>query len=118
MQRWTVRYMYCNMSIGTVYSGIWLLFHPGSNNNKKGGNKIVVLPFFVAKNVTKFKNILFLNRCSKKFEPVDKKLSLDSEIWVGDPRSRIRKKPFPGGGGVKKAPDPGSRIRYTATISA
>jgi hypothetical protein len=31
-----------------------------------------------------------------------------SKIWVWDPRSRIRKKPFPDPG-VKKAPDPGSR---------
>ncbi len=35
-----------------------------------------------------------------------------SKIWVWDPRSGIRKKPIPDPG-VKKAPDPGSRIRNT-----
>jgi hypothetical protein len=34
-----------------------------------------------------------------------------SKIWVWDPRSGIRKKPFPDPDpGVKKAPDTGSRI--------
>jgi hypothetical protein len=42
-----------------------------------------------------------------------------SKIWVWDMGSGIRKKPIPHPGpGVKKAPDPGSRIRNTGCSKA
>ncbi len=80
---------------------------PGSKNSTK---KLVVKPFFVATNFTKF---YFLNaeeknlgQFSKKFLP--KNLALGSKKWAWDPGSG--KKPIPDPGpGVKKAPDPGSR---------
>ncbi len=49
---------------------------PGSNSNnkKRRGGKFVVLTSFVATNFSRLKNISFLNRYRKIFEPTDKEL--------------------------------------------
>jgi hypothetical protein len=77
---------------------------------------------FVATNFRKLNIILFLKCRRKKFGPnftellkfLPKKLSLSSQKYgfgIRDTRSGIRKKPIPvPDPGVKKAPDPGSRI--------
>jgi hypothetical protein len=45
--------------------------YPGSNNsNKGGGEKFVVLPFFLATNFTEQQIILFLNMYRKKIVPI------------------------------------------------
>ncbi len=53
------------LRIRDVYLGsrILIFVHPGSknNNNIEGWKKCIVLPFFVAINITKLKIILFLN---------------------------------------------------------
>jgi hypothetical protein len=48
---------------------------PGSkNSNKRGVKKLVVIPFFVAINITKLKIISFFKCCRKKSGPILKKL--------------------------------------------
>ncbi len=69
-------------------------------------------------------NIILLLKCWRKkiwpnfqriIEVYTQKILIKlSKIWVWDPRSGIRKKFIPGPG-VKKAPDPGSRIQISNT---
>jgi hypothetical protein len=113
---------------------------PKTATKERGEIKFVVITFYVATNFTKFQIILVLKCWRKKFGPnvkelqnfLPKKLSISSQKYgfgIRDPRSGIRKKPIPDPGsriqgskrhripdpGVKKAPDPGSRIRIRNT---
>jgi hypothetical protein len=85
--------------------------------------KLVVKPFLVATNFTKLKLFYFSNAEEKKFVSVfkelsnflPKNLSLSSKkygVGIRDPKSgkNLFRIPDPGPG-VKKAPDPESRIR-------
>ena len=53
-----------------------------NSNKREGWKKIVVKPFFVAKNFTKLKIILFFKCVRKKFGPVLKKLELFTQKFV------------------------------------
>ncbi len=74
--------------------GFWIS-DPGSNNNKKGGEKICFHTFFVAVKFTKFKIILFLNRYRIFFFTNWQRIKIFllqyftklSDIWVWDPGS-------------------------------
>ncbi len=80
------------------------------------GKKLVVLPHFVATNITKLKLILFWTGEEKNFGPIDKELKNFihkniviklSKLWFGVqvPEKNIFWILDPG---VRKAPDPGS----------
>ncbi len=67
------------------YLGSWILSiqNPGSwiqqEQEKRSGEQIVVLPFFVATDFTKLKNSLFLidtGRYRKEWKPVDKIINI------------------------------------------
>ncbi len=91
------------LGIQDVYPGslVLAIADPGSKNSNKreGGRKFVVLPFFVATNITKLKLILFLNRLVMRkiwanlkriLELLIKKIVIKlSKIWFGirDPGS-------------------------------
>ncbi len=105
---------------------------PKTETKESGQKNFFIILSFVVTNFTKLNIILFLKCWRKKFEPIfkellkflPKKFSLCSQIYgfgIRDPRSRIRdlektysryRIPDPG---VKKAPDPGSRIRICNT---
>ncbi len=98
---------------------------PKTATKERGEKKFFVKNFFVATNFTKCKIILFMNCSRKKFGPnfkelwnfLPKTLSLRSEKYefgIRDPRSGINPFRIPDPG-VKKAPDPGSRIRIRNT---
>jgi hypothetical protein len=108
------------LRIQDVYPRFWLFSipDPGSNNsNKKGGGKnLVVLPFFIATNITKF-NILYfwtgkeknLSQCTKNystFYPKNCLLALKN-MGLGN-----LEKTYPGSRGQKGT---GSRIRIRNT---
>jgi hypothetical protein len=63
---------------------------PTTTPTKEEGEIFVVLPFYVATNFIKFRNILFLNSCAiltknyRTFYSENCLIKL-SEIWVGDP---------------------------------
>ncbi len=90
--------------IWDVYPGsliqILSISDPGFDNSTRGGGNFFVLPFSVAVNIIKLRIffkaktlriiVLFTQNFFNKL----------SKIWAWDPRSRIRKKPFP---------DPGSK---------
>ncbi len=71
-QCWTVRYMYCNISLGTVYSGIccYSIPDPTTATTRCRREKFLSYRFWSHKC---HKIILFLNRYKTKFEPIDKK---------------------------------------------
>jgi hypothetical protein len=84
------------------------LSHPGSNNSKKGGEKIS----FLAINFTKLKIMLSSYRYRKHLSQFTKKFKVFfnpkivaklSELWGWDSKSGIRKKPLPDPG-IKKPP--------------
>jgi hypothetical protein len=99
---------------------------PKTTTKEKGEKILVVLPFFVATNITKLKIILFLTGLEKMWVNLQRTINFLSKTLsfpfskyrfgirdpgseIRDPRSGIRKKPPPDpGSGVKKAPDPGS----------
>jgi hypothetical protein len=71
------------LRIRDAYLWSWILIFvptgsriPDPKTQQKRGMKkyFVVLPFFVATNITKLKNILFLNWCRKIFGPIYKEL--------------------------------------------
>ncbi len=131
-------YLQLVLRIRDVYPGSWFLPipDPGSrisdprsknSNKREGWKKICCHNFLCSHKFHKIANYfsLFwsaeeknLGQFSKNFLP--KKLSISSQkygVGIRDPRSGIRKKPIPdpGSRGVKKAPDPGSRIRIRNT---
>jgi hypothetical protein len=77
--------------------------------------------FFCSHKLHKIKNDSVFEQLEKKIIILlftEKTVTKLLEIWVGDPRSAIRdsgsvKKTIPDRG-VRKAPDPGSKIRNTA----
>ncbi len=78
---------------------IFWFSEPGSNNNKKEESKIICcLAFFVVRYFTKLKIISFLRRFRKHVGQLTKNSKFFSkknstkisEIWHGDPGSRIR----------------------------
>ncbi len=96
-----------------------------NSNNREGWKKFVIIPFFVAKNFTKFIIILVLKCLRKKLGSIfkelynflPKKLSLSSQKYgfgILDPRSGIRdpEKTYSGsriqGSKRHRIPDPGS----------
>ncbi len=96
---------------------------PKTGTKERGEKKFYVISFYVATNFTNLNIILVLKCWRKKFGPIfielqnflPKKLSLNSpKVWVWDPGSgkNLFRIPDPG---VKKAPDPGSRIRIRNT---
>jgi hypothetical protein len=106
---------------------ILIFTHPGSRiqkqQQKRGVKKIVIITFYVATNFTKLQIILVLKK--KIFANFQRIIELFtqrivnklSKIWVWDPRSGIRKNLFRSPDPwVKKAPDPGSRIRIRNTV--
>jgi hypothetical protein len=93
---------------------------PKTATKERSEKKIVVIPFFVATNFTKLKLFDFLN-AEENIGPIFKEfynflpkktVNKLSKIWVWDPGSgkNLFRIPDPG---VKKAPDPKSRIRNT-----
>ncbi len=108
------------LRIRDVYPGsrILIFIHPRSKNSnrREGWRKKFVVHFFVAKNITKLKIVLFLNLWRKNlgqftknygtFYPKNCHLVI---IGIRDLRSGIRKSLFLiSDPGVKKAPDTGS----------
>jgi hypothetical protein len=96
---------------------------PKPATKERGNNFFVIIkPFFVATNFTKFEIFLFLYSEEKNLVQFSKIIELFtqkivtklSKIWVWDPGSgkNLFRIPDPG---VKKAPDPGSG---SATLSA
>ncbi len=108
------------LRIRDFYPGSWFLSIPnlGSYNNNKRREKICCFYLFCGQKFDKIVKYFILNRCTEKFEPIDKKieyflpkkLSLNSQKY--ELAIRDLKKPFPGSRipdpGVKKTPDPGS----------
>jgi hypothetical protein len=127
------------LRIRDVYPGsrILIFTHPGSRipdpktaTKERGEKKLYVKPFYVATKFNKISNYFSFDVLKKKIwanfqrimelftKKIVKKLF---KIWSWDPGSGIRD---PGSGknpfripdpGVKKAPDPGSRIRIRNT---
>ncbi len=110
--------------------GSWCFSHPGSRipdpgsripdpkisaKERGGGGEFVVIPFFVAKNFTKFKIIFFLKCRRKKFGPVFK------ELWNFLPKNMSLSSKKYGIGirvqGSKRhwIPDPGSQVQIRNT---
>jgi hypothetical protein len=95
------------------------ILDPGSNNNKRGGEKPVT-PLFSSHKFKRLKIILFLNRDGKNLSQLSKNYSTLTQkivtklpkIWSLDQRCGIRIKPDPGPGKSN-----GSWIRNTALIS-
>jgi hypothetical protein len=62
------------------------LLDPKTATKERGETKFVVLPFFVATNITKLKIVLFLNCCRKKFWAIYKEsknpLIPDPQTWL------------------------------------
>jgi hypothetical protein len=52
---------------------ILIVIHPGSNNSKEEGEKVVVFPSFCSHEFHKVENQI-LNTNRKKFEPIEKYL--------------------------------------------
>jgi hypothetical protein len=112
------------LRIRDVYPGsrILILTHPGSRipdpktaTKERVEKKSVVIPFYVATNFTKSAEENNLPNFQRIIELFTQKIVTKfSKIWVWDPRSGIRKKPFPdpGSGGQRGT---GSRIRIRNT---
>ncbi len=116
------------LRIRDVYPGSWILIftHPGSRiqnqEQKRGAKKKFVVIFFVATNFTKLQIISIFYVEEKNLANFKKIIELFTQkivtklakIWVRDPGSgkNLFRIPDPG---VKKAPDPGSRIRIRNT---
>jgi hypothetical protein len=93
-----------------------------NSNKREGWKKFVVKPFFVAKNFTKLKIILFFKWWRKKFGPVfkelynflPKNLSLSSKIYgvgIRDPEKTLSRILVQGQKGAgSRITEPGSRI--------
>jgi hypothetical protein len=85
---------------------------PNTAMKDRGKRKFVVLPFFGATSFTKLNYFIFamlkkknLGQFSKNYRTFHPKIVTKlSKIWVWDP-------------GVKKAPDPGSRIWIRNTVN-
>ncbi len=120
------------LRIRDVYprSRILIFTHPGSRIQKQQQNrevkkKLDVKPFYVATKFNKIVNYFSFEVPKKKIwanfqriiELFTKKIvNKLFKIWSWDPGSEIRKNPFRDPDpGVKKAPDPGSRIRIRNT---
>jgi hypothetical protein len=95
---------------------------PKTTTKERGEKKLVVITFYVATNFTKLQIILVLSaeeknlanfqRNYRTFYP--KKLSISSQKYGLGSGKNLFRIPDPG---VKKAPDPGSRIRIRNTAS-
>ncbi len=129
----TYRNLQSVLRIRDVYPGsrILIFVHPGSGpkirNKREGWKKFVVLPFFVATNITKLKIILFLGRWRKNWGSIykellnfllftEKNVIKLSKIWVWDPGSGKNPIPDPGSRG-QKAPYPGSGFATLLAIT-
>jgi hypothetical protein len=73
--RWNLRWIRCSLGDAGIVADLGCLFRissylgdPGPNNNKRVGkiNKLVVLPFFVKINFTKFINIKLFEQVQKE----------------------------------------------------
>jgi hypothetical protein len=105
--------------------GSWFLSIPDLKTARGVWKKyrvFVVLPSFVATNITKFKIILFFHSWRNNFGPIHKELPIEqkkiviklTKLWVWDLRSGIRKNTIPNpGSGVQKGTGSWIRIRNT-----
>jgi hypothetical protein len=76
---------------------------PKIETKERGEKNVVVIPFFVATNFTKFQIVLFFYAEEINLELFTQQIVTKlSKIRVWDPGSEIRKKPIPD-------PDPGSK---------
>jgi hypothetical protein len=116
------------LRIRDVYPGsrILIFTHPGSqisdpesknNNKREKRKKLVVIPFFVARNFT---NLTYYFIFQMMKEKIWAKFQRIIELFTQKVVTRLSglgsgKKPIPDPG-VKKAPDPGSRTLLTESI--
>ncbi len=129
---WSLENQCCGSGMLPIPDPGSLIPDPRTATKDRGEKIFFVKPFFVATNFTKLNIILFLICWRKKFGPIfqkllkflPKKLSpkyMGLGSGIRDPRSGIRdpEKTYSGSQipdpGVKKAPDPGSRIRIRNT---